>query len=135
MQDKYLKTAAALLVEKTDKEEVVITPPLIEDEITITENGEYKSPIGRGYTEIHANVVPHYTEEDEGKVVQEGALVEQTDLNISENGTYDTTTVKSVVVDVASERTPRRFPTSGYELDDYLDGMEFGSSVTIVEGE
>lgn len=56
MEDKYLKTASVLLVEKTDKEEVVITPPLKEDEITITDNGDYKSPIGKGYTEVHVDV-------------------------------------------------------------------------------
>ena len=41
-----------------------------------------------------------FTPEDEGKVVQDGALVSQTSLSVSENDTYDTTTISSVTVDV-----------------------------------
>ena len=39
---------------------------------------------------------------DEGKVVVNGSLASQTSQNISANGTYDTTTKNSVVVDVQS---------------------------------
>jgi hypothetical protein len=37
---------------------------------------------------------------DEGKVVQNGALMPQTSLNLGANGTYDTTAKNSVVVNV-----------------------------------
>lgn len=52
----YLKTEAVFLAEKTPKKEVVVTPPLREDSLRVTENGTYQAPIGRGYTDVEVNV-------------------------------------------------------------------------------
>lgn len=52
----YLKTEAVFLAEKTPKKEVVVTPPLREDSLKVTENGTYQAPIGRGYTDVEVNV-------------------------------------------------------------------------------
>jgi hypothetical protein len=41
-----------------------------------------------------------FTPSDEGKVVVNGALVEQTSVTKTVNGTYDTTTYNEVVVNV-----------------------------------
>ena len=49
-----------------------------------------------------ATIPNSYTQADEGKVVSNGALVAQTAVTYTENGTYDTTTMNSVTVDVAS---------------------------------
>ena len=56
----YLKTEAVFLTEKTPKKEVVVTPPLREDSLTVTENGTYQAPIGRGYTDVSVNVKPTF---------------------------------------------------------------------------
>lgn len=45
------------------------------------------------------------TQEDNGKVVVNGTLVAQTATSVDENGTYDTTTNDSVVVDVPNSYT------------------------------
>ena len=42
-----------------------------------------------------------YVAGDEGKVVSNGALVSQTSLSVTDNGTYDTTTKNSVTVSVS----------------------------------
>ena len=69
----YLKTEAVFLTEKTPKKEVVITPPLREDSLKVTENGTYQAPIGRGYTDVNVNVndgLPVVTQQDDGKVLK-----------------------------------------------------------------
>ena len=48
----YLKTRFAFLTQKTEKKKVVITPPLIEDELEVTENGIYEAPVGKGYVKV-----------------------------------------------------------------------------------
>lgn len=82
-------------------EEVIQIQPTGTKEVTYTANGEYSEDIA-AYGDIGVTVdVPNtYTAEDEGKVVDGGALVEQGSLAVSANGTYDTTTVESVEVDV-----------------------------------
>lgn len=69
----------------------------------ITENGTYtydpdKGFHGLGY--VNVNVPNTYAAEDEGKVVSNGALVEQTEQTITQNGTVDTTENNSVIVAV-----------------------------------
>ena len=67
-----LKTEAVFLTEKTPKKEVV-TPPLREDSLTVTQNGTYQAPIGRGYTDVNVNVndgLPPVTQQDDGKVLK-----------------------------------------------------------------
>lgn len=71
--------------------------------LSVSENGTYTAPTGSAYSPVTANVPNTYTASDEGKVVSSGALVSQTTRNITENGTYDTTTNNSVVVDVQEQ--------------------------------
>lgn len=47
-----------------------------------------------------ASITNTYTASDEGKVVLNGALVPQTSTSVSQNGTINTTTIKSVTVAV-----------------------------------
>lgn len=65
---------------------------------SITENGTHDVT---GYASASVNVPNSYAAGDEGKVVQNGALVSQTSQNITENGTYDTTLKNSVTVSVS----------------------------------
>lgn len=69
---------------------------------TILQNGSYSAITdgADGYSEVIVNVPNTYTSNDEGKVVEDGALVSQTTQTISENGTYDTTTNDEVIVNV-----------------------------------
>ena len=75
-------------------------------EKTITANGEYNasSDNADGYSQVNVNVPNTYTAEDEGKVVDNGALVAQTAMpsEVTENGTIDTTLYNSVNVNVPS---------------------------------
>ena len=69
--------------------------------LIVTANGNYTPGVGvDGFDSVSVDVPNSYAEADEGKVVQSGALVAQTSLNVTANGTYDTTTNNSVVVDV-----------------------------------
>ena len=70
---------------------------------TITQNGSYDAEDDNsdGYSDVTVNVSNSYSAEDEGKVVSSGALVAQTGLSVTENGTYDTTENDEVVVNVS----------------------------------
>ena len=68
--------------------------------INISANGTYRAPTGKAYTPVNVNVPNSYGASDEGKVVDDGALVSQTTETISQNGTVDTTTVREVTVNV-----------------------------------
>lgn len=71
-------------------------------EITITENGTTTEDVrSYAYAEITTAVPNSYTASDEGKVVSNGALVAQGSQTITENGTYDTTLVDDVTVNVS----------------------------------
>lgn len=69
--------------------------------ISITSNGTTTHNI-KDYAsaQITADVPNTYAASDEGKVVDNGALVAQTSQSITANGTYDTTLKNSVSVDV-----------------------------------
>ena len=70
--------------------------------LTVTQNGTYTPDSGvDGFSNLNVNVSNSYSAADEGKVVQNGELTAQTSLNVTENGTYDTTARNSVVVSVA----------------------------------
>ena len=72
-------------------------------EKSITANGEYNASddSADGYSKVTVDVPNTYTAQDEGKVVDNGALVAQTThAEITENGTYDITTNNSVSVNV-----------------------------------
>ena len=68
--------------------------------LNVTQNGTYTAPSGKAYSPVTALVPNTYAAGDEGKVVQNGALVAQTSRTLTQNGTYDTTTNDSVTVDV-----------------------------------
>ena len=73
--------------------------------VTITANGSKSVSADTGYdglgtVTMNTNVPNTYTQADEGKVVDNGALVAQTSKNISSNGTVDTTKNNQVVVSV-----------------------------------
>lgn len=75
---------------------------------TITENGTYDASDDGydGYSQVTANVPNTYTAGDEGKVVDNGALVSQTSATYTSNNTYDTTKINSVTVNVSGGSTP-----------------------------
>ncbi len=68
--------------------------------LNANENKTYTAPEGKAYSPVVVDVPNSYGADDEGKVVQSGALVAQTIRNVTENGTIDTTTNNEVVVDV-----------------------------------
>lgn len=76
------------------------TPTLIEK--SITANGSYSASGDNadGYASVAVSVPNSYAAGDDGKVVQNGALVSQTSTTTSSNGTIDTTTNNSVTVAV-----------------------------------
>lgn len=70
------------------------------ESLNVSENGEYTAPSGKAYSPVNVNVPNTYTAADEGKVVDNGALVAQTSLTVTANGTVDTTVNDEVTVDV-----------------------------------
>ncbi len=74
-----------------------------------------------GYNKINVNVSNTYTAEDEGKVVNNAALVSQTAMpaEITVNDTYDTTLYNSIVVNVPSAPTPTPSTKSDVTFYDY----------------
>jgi len=70
------------------------------EELNVTENGTTVAPSGKAYSPVNVNVPNTYTAADEGKVVDNGALVAQTSRTVTANGTYDTTVNDSVTVNV-----------------------------------
>lgn len=70
------------------------------EELNVTENGTTTAPEGKAYSPVNVNVPNSYTAADEGKVVDDGALVAQTSRTVTENGTVDTTTNNEVTVNV-----------------------------------
>ena len=66
-------------------------------EISITLNGDYDVT---EYASAAVDVPNTYTAADEGKVVNDGALVTQSSQSIAENGTYNTTLISETVVNV-----------------------------------
>ena len=69
--------------------------------VQITQNGTGIDV--KDYAEADVAVENSYTQADEGKVVDNGALVSQTSKNIGANGTVDTTKNNEVVVAVPNE--------------------------------
>lgn len=121
---------------------------------TITANGVYDATDDGvdGYDVVTANVPNTYTASDEGKVVDNGALVSQTSATYTSNNTYDTTLINSVTVNVSggstptletvtktytpttSQQTETITPSSGYdgigEVDVTVDAMPTGTEGT-----
>lgn len=69
---------------------------------SVTANGTYNpaSDSADGYSGVSVNVPNTYAASDNGKVVVNQALTDQTSKSINANGTHDTTANNSVVVDV-----------------------------------
>lgn len=59
----------------------------------------------KNYEQANVNVPNSYDAGDEGKVVQDGALVSQSSQNINSNGTYNTTTSNQAIVAVPNTYT------------------------------
>lgn len=68
----------------------------------ITEPGIYRASDENldGYSRVDVDVANTYVAADEGKVVNNSTLTTQTSLNISENGTYNTTLNNKIIVNV-----------------------------------
>lgn len=76
-------------------------------EISIAQNGTITENVsGFASAEITANVPNSYSASDEGKVVNNGLLVEQTSAEYTLNNTYDTTLIDEVTVNVGGGITP-----------------------------
>lgn len=93
-------------------------------EKTITENGHYLASSDGldGYSAVDVNVSQSFTQDDEGKVVSNGSLVSQSSATYTANGTYDTTLVDDVTVDVQGG--------GGYTIDD-IASTEPSGAITL----
>ena len=71
-------------------------------EKTVTENGVYiaDDELADGYSEVTVDLSNVYYPADEGKVVHDGELIAQGNLEITENGVYDTSLVNEANVNV-----------------------------------
>lgn len=117
------------LAEMPDEILAIETEAVIEQK-NISANGTYTAPSGvDGFSPVVVNVPNSYGASDEGKVVDDGALVAQTSRTIDENGTYDTTLNNEVVVDVeggSATLIPKTITENGTynPADDNADGYE-----------
>lgn len=69
--------------------------------LSVSENGTYTPEAGvDGFNSVSVAVPGGFGAGDEGKVVQNGALISQSSLNVTANGTYDTTAKNSVTVSI-----------------------------------
>lgn len=68
--------------------------------LTVTQNDIYIAQEGKAYSPVTVNVPNTYAAGDEGKVVSNGALVNQSSSSVTENGTVDTTLINSLNVNV-----------------------------------
>lgn len=75
--------------------------------LSVSETGTYvaKNAGYDGYSVVSVVAQNHYSTSDQGKVVQNNGLATQGTRNVTQNGTYDTTTDKTVVVNVAHVNT------------------------------
>jgi hypothetical protein len=77
-----------------------------------------------GYESASVSVPNSYVAGDEGKVVSNGALVSQTSDTVTENDTYDTTTISSLTVNVSGgggDSVAAVMKTIGYECFRYME--------------
>lgn len=102
--------------------------------LTVNANGTYTPSSGKdGFSQAVVNVPNSYAASDEGKVVNNGALVAQSSQSITDNGTYDTTLKNQVTVNVsgsASVLVPKTITQNGTynPASDNADGY---SQVTV----
>lgn len=93
---------------------------------SITQNGQTDVT---QYATADVNVPNSYAAGDEGKVVQNGALVAQTSETVTQNGTYDTTTKDEVVVSVQPNLQSKTVTQNGTVTPD--SGYDGLSSVVV----
>lgn len=74
--------------------------------LNVTENGTTNAPSGTAYNKVVANVPNTYAASDEGKVVDGGELVQQFTSSVNRNGTFDTTLIREMTVNVPTGSTP-----------------------------
>ena len=92
-----------------------------------------------GYSVVTVDVPNSYTAGDEGKVVQSGALVNQSAITVTQNGTYDTTVNDTVAVNVSGgiegvyEGTAAPSSNLGSDGDLYIRKVELPNSVKFVD--
>lgn len=70
------------------------------ERLDVAANGTYTAPSGKAYTPVVVAVPNSYAAADEGKVVQNGALIAQGSATVTENGPVDTTEISAVTVAV-----------------------------------
>lgn len=104
--------------------------------LSVIENGDYYPESGvDGFDEVHVSVPNSYTASDEGKVVNNGALVAQTARasQITQNGTYDTTLNNEVTVNVSGGGSAVIQPLSVTQNGTYTapSGVDGYSPVTV----
>lgn len=90
----YDITAGKIIV----TEDGIIEGTALKMPITIQENNTYLAPLGTSYNEVIVEVPNVYEPSDEGKVIHNGELIEQTSEEITVNGTYDTTLINEISV-------------------------------------
>ena len=87
----------------------------------------------KNYATADVDVPNSYVQADEGKVVQSGALVAQTQKSINANGTVDTTANNSVVVNVPTgglkEYTSGAIPKNTFKT--WANTFNSGSTLTV----
>lgn len=99
-QTRTLDTAGTYLEDDITITDVTTIPTGTKN-ISITANGTTTEDVtSYASASITANVPNSYTASDEGKVVSNGSLVSQSSATYTANGTYDTTLVDDVTVDV-----------------------------------
>ena len=83
---------------KTGTAVTVSASELVSGTKSVTANGTEDVT---NYASVNVNVANSYSASDEGKVVNNGALVSQTSATYTTNNTYDTTLINSVTVNVS----------------------------------
>lgn len=68
--------------------------------LRVAENGSVSAPAGVAWNQVEAAVPNSYTDADEGKVVSDGALVDQGARVVKDNGDYVTTKISMMTVSV-----------------------------------
>lgn len=107
---------------------------------SISANGVYNasSDNADGYSKVTVDVPNTYTAQDEGMVVDNGALVPQTTMpdEITENGTVDTTLFNSVIVNVHTGVDPEPINAVLEEANDELEAaLGGGGSIPVAKGQ
>lgn len=107
-------------------------PSVTVEPLTVTQNGTTTAPSGKAYSPVTTNVPNSYGASDEGKVVNNGALVAQTaHAPVTANGTIDTTLYNSVPVDV--EGNPNYVETISGTVDNPWGTMTTEEIVSLID--